>query len=118
MIKQILIVGLGGATGSILRFLTSAFVTRVEPFPFPVATFIVNILGCFCIGLFVNVIPSNNLRLLLITGFCGGFTTFSTFASETLSLMDNNHLPVAVLYTVVSVVLGIVAVYLGMYISK
>lgn len=118
MIKQILIVGLGGAGGSVLRFLTSVFVGRIEPFPFPFATLAVNVLGCFLIGLFANLIPTNTLRLLLITGFCGGFTTFSTFASETLSLMDNNQMPFAVVYTVVSVVVGIAAVYLGMYIAK
>lgn len=113
-----MLVGVGGAVGSILRFLTSAFVTRIEPFPFPVATFFINILGCFCIGLFVNLIPSNNLRFLLITGFCGGFTTFSTFANETLTLVNNNHIPIAVVYVVSSLVFGLGAVWLGMYFTK
>ncbi|MDH6307605.1 CrcB protein [Dysgonomonas sp. PFB1-18] len=118
MLKQILLVGTGGAVGSILRFLTSVFVTRSEPFPFPVATFIVNILGCFCIGLFANLIPSNNLRFLLITGFCGGFTTFSTFASETITLVNNNQTPIAITYVVLSCVIGVAAVWLGMYVTR
>lgn len=118
MIKQILLVGAGGAVGSILRFLTSVFVVRAESYPFPLATFIINVLGCFCIGLFANLIPSNNLRFLLITGFCGGFTTFSTFASETLTLINNNQSTLAFIYTLASCVLGIIAVWLGMYITK
>ncbi|MDR1503713.1 MAG: fluoride efflux transporter CrcB [Prevotella sp.] len=118
MLKQILLVSIGGAVGSVMRFLTSVLVTRSEPFPFPVGTFAVNILGCFCIGLFANLLPSNNLRFLLITGFCGGFTTFSTFASETLTLANNNQMAMAFVYTLSSCVLGIGAVWLGMYVSK
>jgi CrcB protein len=118
MIKQILLVGAGGAVGSILRFLTSVIAVRYEPFLFPLSTFTVNILGCFCIGLFANLIPSGNLRFLLITGFCGGFTTFSTFANETLTLINNNQAPLAFGYTLASCVLGISAVWLGMYITK
>ncbi|NDV77417.1 fluoride efflux transporter CrcB [Dysgonomonas sp. 511] len=118
MLKQILLVGTGGAVGSILRFLTSVLVTRSEPFLFPVATFIVNVLGCFCIGLFANLIPENYLRFLLITGFCGGFTTFSTFSIETLTLVNNNQVPVAVVYVLLSCIVGILAVWLGMALAK
>ncbi|WP_296938774.1 fluoride efflux transporter CrcB [uncultured Dysgonomonas sp.] len=118
MLKQILLVSIGGAVGSVMRFLASVLVTRSEPFPFPVGTFAVNILGCFCIGLFANLLPSNNLRFLLITGFCGGFTTFSTFASETLTLANNNQMAMAFVYTLSSCVFGIGAVWLGMYVSK
>lgn len=118
MIKQILLVGAGGAVGSVMRFLTSVLVNRSEPYPFPVATFIINIVGCFCIGLFANLIPSNSLRLLLITGFCGGFTTFSAFANENLTLIGNNQFPIAFVYTMASCILGVCAVWLGMWITK
>lgn len=118
MIKQILLVGAGGAVGSVMRYLASVFVVRIESFPFPIATFAVNILGCFCIGLFANLIPGNNMRFLLITGFCGGFTTFSTFAHESLTLFNNNQTLPALLYTLGSCILGISAVWLGMYITK
>ena len=117
MIKQILLVGAGGAVGSILRYLTSVFMVKADTFP--LATFAINIIGCFCIGLVINLIPtSNSMRFLLITGFCGGFTTFSTFASETLTLANNNQMPMAFLYVLASCVLGIGAVWLGMYITK
>ncbi|MDR1884438.1 MAG: fluoride efflux transporter CrcB [Prevotella sp.] len=118
MLKQILLVGAGGAAGSVMRYLVSVLVTRIEPFLFPAGTFIINILGCFCIGLFANLISANNLRLLLMTGFCGGFTTFSTFAGETLALANNNHMAMALVYTISSCVLGICAVWLGMYAGK
>ena len=118
LIKQILLVGAGGAVGSVFRFLASVLIVRSEPFPFPVATFFVNILGCFCIGLFVNLIPSNNLRILMITGFCGGFTTFSAFANETLTLMNNNQMLLAFVYVMLSCIIGISAVWLGMYLTK
>lgn len=118
LIKQILLVGVGGAVGSVFRFLASVFIVRSEPFLFPVATFAVNILGCFCIGLFVNIIPSNNLRVLMITGFCGGFTTFSAFANETLTLMNNNQMLLAIVYIALSCIVGIGAVWLGMHLTK
>lgn len=118
MIKQILLVGAGGAAGSILRFLTSVYVTRGESFAFPLATFLVNIIGCFAIGLFVNIIPMGNLRILLVAGFCGGFTTFSAFANETLTLFNNNQTTLAFVYILASCILGVCAVWLGMSITK
>jgi crcB protein len=118
LLKQILLVGAGGAVGSIFRFLASTLIVRSEPFPFPVATFTVNMLGCFCIGLFSNLIPSSNLRFLLITGFCGGFTTFSTFSIEVLTLIDDNQTLLALVYIVLSCIIGVLAVWLGMHITK
>lgn len=119
MLKQIILVGIGGAAGSILRFLTGEIVPRFYISTFPLATFMINIIGCFCIGLFVNIIPVNNsLRFLLIAGFCGGFTTFSAFARETFDLMDANNLLCAIVYVLSSCILGVVAVWLGMYLTK
>lgn len=119
MLKQILLVGLGGAAGSILRFLTGEITARVYGMSFPLATFIINIVGCFCIGLFVNLVPVNSsLRFLLIAGFCGGFTTFSTFARETVDLMAGDQLFTAMFYVLSSCIVGILAVWLGMYITK
>lgn len=116
--KQLLLVGAGGAIGSMMRFLASVYVGRLEHFTFPLATFVVNVLGCFCIGLFINLVPESNLRFLLIAGFCGGFTTFSTFANETLTLMNTNHIPLAVVYILLSCFVGIGAVWLGMHLTK
>lgn len=118
MFKQILLVGLGGATGSIFRFLMSAFISKYCFTIFPFATFAVNILGCFCIGLFAGLFPSNDdLRFLLIVGFCGGYTTFSTLASENLFLIQSNQILIAIVYTLLSVVVGVAAVWLGIYLT-
>lgn len=120
MFKQILLVGLGGGVGSILRFLSSELTNKYYTSSFPLATFLINILGCFCIGMLVNLIPANNntLRLLLMVGFCGGYTTFSTFARESFDLIQNNQMGVAFAYTIVSCVVGVCAVWLGMLLTK
>ncbi|MDR1810499.1 MAG: fluoride efflux transporter CrcB [Prevotella sp.] len=121
MLKQLIIVGIGGGAGSILRYLTSVFAARFYTGIFPIATLCSNICGCFLIGLFVGLLAnqcgmSANLRLLLITGFCGGYTTFSTFAFENLHLFQQNIL-VAILYTLASITGGIAAVWAGLAIS-
>lgn len=119
MIKQILLVGIGGAVGSALRFLMSELTIRYYTQSFPLATFAINIIGCFIIGILVNSIPTNSsLKFILIAGFCGGFTTFSTFARETFDLIHNNQSVVAITYTIASCVIGVLAVWLGMYISN
>lgn len=119
MIKQILLVGAGGAVGSIFRFLISELTNKYYAQPFPLATFGINILGCFVIGLLIGAIPTSpNLRLLLIIGFCGGFTTFSTFARETFDLLNTNQTILALSYAIVSCVIGIIAVWLGMLLTK
>ena len=119
MIKQILPVGLGGGLGSIFRFLTSVLTAKYYSNAFPLATFTANILGCFLIGnLGQNIQANNTLRLLLITGFCGGHTTFSTFASENFSLLQTNNYLTAILYIGTSIFAGLLAVWLGLTISK
>ena len=123
MIKQILLVGLGGGLGSVFRFLTSLLTAKYYSNAFPLATFTANILGCFLIGQLIgilgqNIQANNNLRLLLITGFCGGYTTFSTFASENFSLLQTNNYLTAILYIGTSIFAGLLAVWLGLTISK
>ena len=91
MIKQILLVGLGGGLGSVFRFLTSLLTAKYYSNAFPIATFTANILGCFLIGLLIGILgqsiqTNQNLKLLLITGFCGGYTTFSAFAGYSTQL--------------------------------
>ncbi|WP_118196886.1 fluoride efflux transporter CrcB [Albibacterium indicum] len=123
MLKHILLVGLGGGIGSILRFLTSVVTQKYNSTLFPLATFAVNILGCFLIGLLIGLLGTSiqnnqNLRFLLITGFCGGYTTFSTFASENFNLLQNHSYGMAALYIGTSIVGGLIAVWLGLTITK
>lgn len=106
-----------------LRFLVSVVTARLAPGSFPVPTLLVNLSGCFLIGVLVGIFAQppyadNNMRFLLITGFCGGYTTFSTFASENLLLIENQQLPMAIGYTLLSVVLGIALVWVGILASQ
>lgn len=121
MIRQILLVGIGGAAGSILRFLIAIVVSRWLPTAFPLGTFLINILGSFLIGVLASrfAAPADlGTRLLLVTGFCGGFTTFSTFSSENLTLLQNQQTALAFLNIIGSVVLGLGAAWLGLTIAR
>lgn len=123
MLKQILLVGLGGGIGSILRFLTSLLTDRYNTGSFPFATFTVNIVGCFLMGLFLGAIAANfqgsqNLKLLLLTGFCGGYTTFSAFASENFSLFQNHNPAMALIYIASSILTGLFALWIGMALTR
>ncbi len=122
MIKQLFLVGLGGGIGSIFRYLTSILTAKYTAGTFPLATFITNILGCFIIGLlighFANSNTDSNLKLLFITGFCGGYTTFSTFAAENISLLQSNNYLTLITYTLASILIGFLAVGLGLMITK
>lgn len=117
-LRSMLMVAMGGAVGSAMRYLTSKVMQDWLPNAFPYGTFVVNLLGCLVIGFLYglidqNMLGSNNLKLLLITGFCGGFTTFSTFSHESLSLVQQGHLSYAVLYVGGSVCLGMLMVLIG-----
>ena len=120
--KQMLLVGFGGFLGSILRYLISKLNTEISIHSFPAGTFLVNIIGSLLIGFLVGVLathaPSSLLRLLLITGFCGGFTTFSAFTNENFNLIANGQFLTSALYIILSIVGGIFAVFGGINISK
>jgi CrcB protein len=123
MIKTIFYIGLGGAIGSVLRYLTSVLVSKYWNQSFPLATFLTNVLGCFIIGIIIGLLEKNNLangnlKWFLVTGFCGGYTTFSTFGIENHSLLQSNQSLLAFSYIALSVVLGIFAVWFGLFVSK
>jgi fluoride exporter len=121
--RTILLIALGGGLGSVFRYLTAQFINRYSQLYFPYATFVTNILGCFLIGLFLGLLEKNNitnpdLKFFLVTGFCGGYTTFSTFSNENVSLLQANQMGTAFLYIGLSVIVGLVATWGGLMVSK
>lgn len=118
MIRNVLLVALGGAIGSVCRYMLSGLNTVSWPWD----TFAVNLIGSLLIGLLVGMVSkgyiSPEMKLLLVTGFCGGFTTFSTFASESFSMMKTGDILLMALYVGLSVSIGIIAVWFGMNISE
>lgn len=118
-----LLVGTGGFLGSVSRFLASRFVQNSINSVFPFGTFFVNIAGCFLIGLIYGFserssILDSDWKMFLTAGFCGGFTTFSTFANENLALLRDGAFFYFFLYTGLSVFLGIAAAFLGVITTK
>ena len=121
MFKNLLLIGLGGALGSIARYAITLFSKRYWLQAFPIGTFLVNALGCLLIGLFMGYYSKTNqdgMKLLLITGFCGGFTTFSSFASENIALIQQNQISTSVLYILGSIFIGLLFVWLGISLMK
>ena len=122
MAKQVdmlncLVVALGGGIGACLRYLIGLIPLK-EPFVFPVKTLVINLLGCFVIGLVASLAVKNSslspkLVLFIKTGLCGGFTTFSTFALETETLIKTGQSEQAVLYVALSVVAGVGLAFAG-----
>jgi CrcB protein len=123
ILKNILMVAVGGGLGSIARFLCQKYIGSWYPHPFPLGTFLVNILGCFLIGVFYALAEKGNIaspewRIFLTTGICGGFTTFSSFAFENVNLLKTGQVVYFGLYTAGSVFLGIAATFAGMALIK
>jgi len=123
MFKTLLIVGLGGGIGSAFRYLVSVVTDRYFQTSFPWATFLVNVIGCLIIGILIGFFAKQQvgnpaLKLLFVTGFCGGFTTFSAFALENIKLFQSGNTLLALLYIALSVLLGIFAVWGGMLLVK
>jgi CrcB protein len=118
-LKQILLVALGGAIGSVARFKMSGWVLHATPnWRFPAGTLTVNLIGCFIAGLLAGMavkqdIFSPEARVFLFTGILGGFTTFSAFGLETLLLFKRGEAGVAVANVVVSIVFGLLVAWLG-----
>lgn len=121
--KAILIIWLGGGIGSTLRYLAQLGVNKLVTVAFPTGTFLVNITGCFAIGLLYGIsnrhtVLTSEWRLFLVTGLCGGYTTFSSFSYESISLFKEGNYTYFILYTVLSVVIGLFATIGGMNIVK
>ncbi len=123
MWKSLILVGTGGFIGSVSRFLASKYFQGFMLSSFPWGTFIVNVTGCFLIGFLYGLSErggflTSEWRLLLAVGFCGGYTTFSTFAQENLVLIRDGELFYFLLYTGLSVFVGLTATYLGNILTK
>jgi CrcB protein len=121
--KNLLLVGLGGGMGSMLRYFCQKWFSENYPQPFPWGTFLVNLIGCFLIGLIYAASEKSTAltpqtRLFLMAGFCGGFTTFSTFAFENMNLLRGGDISYFLIYTVGSVLLGIAGVFGGVAVMK
>ena len=119
----LLIVGLGGFAGSTLRFLTVRLVDSRLNALFPFGTLTVNVIGSFILGIIYMLATrqagiSENARLFLAVGFCGGFTTFSAFALENFDLIEQKLISTSLLYILISVVLGILSLAAGIWASR
>ncbi|APW32985.1 camphor resistance protein CrcB [Prevotella intermedia ATCC 25611 = DSM 20706] len=122
MFKNIMLVGFGSFFGGVVRYLVTRMLSVMVVSPYPFGTFAVNVLGCFVIG-FVSALPigcllSPNTRLLLTTGLCGGFTTFSTFMNENATLLKEGMPTTALLYTFASLLVGFLAVIGGQQVAR
>ena len=123
MSKEVIDIFIGGGTGSALRYFIQLLMhERIVPYHFPWATFTVNLLGSFLIGLFYALSERFHLpfefRLFLTTGLCGGFTTFSTFSSDGVGLLKGEFYGAFVLYTLLSIGIGLAATLAGGYVGK
>ena len=120
--KNILLVFFGGGFGSILRYIIGKYLNNTEN-GIPYGTFAANILGSLLIGVILGLAAKNDTlsqsqTLLLATGFCGGFTTFSTFAYENHVFLKSGDFLSFAIYTVASFVIGFIAIFLGIYLTK
>ena len=123
MIYKLLIIGFGGFLGSVSRFLLAKIIQEEANSSFPWGTLIVNILGSFIIGIIFALSVKNNLlspmwRNFLAIGFCGAFTTFSTFSLDNYQLLANQQFVFSLLYTLLSVILGFIFLYSGIILVR
>jgi fluoride exporter len=123
LLKSMLFVAFGGALGSVARFLISYGIGKYYSQPFPVATFITNCIGCLLIGMLYAYSIKNNLgnsyfNFLLITGFCGGFTTFSSFSYENFNLIQQQNIVTSFIYIMASVLVGLIFTLIGFKLIK
>lgn len=120
--KTVLLIGSGGFIGTLARYGLQQLSHKVLHWTFPVGTLVVNLLGCFLIGLiygFFDKAPGfgQDWKLFLTVGICGGFTTFSSFSYENIKLLQDGHTAQAMLYISASVIIGLMLTYAGIWLG-
>ena len=124
MIRTLLLIGGGSFLGGIARYLVKVGCSKLFPVAtLPLGTMVANVAGCFMIGLFYGIASrhttmSQDMLMFLTVGFCGGFTTFSTFMNENMSMLQGGEFFSSLLYTVLSLALGLIFLYLGALASR
>lgn len=123
MTRIFIAIFLGGGLGSIMRYGVQMLVhERIMPYHFPWATFTVNITGSLLIGIFYALSArfniSDELRLFLTAGLCGGFTTFSTFSNDSIEMISNGHSVMCIIYITLSIIVGVLACFLGGWLAS
>ena len=120
--KDFMLVGLGGFFGSIARYGIYLWVDKQWATNFPLATWLVNMTGCLLIGIFLGYLSRSegldSARLVLVVGFCGSFTTYSTFANDKLQLLQASDFSSFIGYLILTLLLGILCVYVGYVVSR
>jgi CrcB protein len=116
-------VAVGGAVGALSRYGLDTWIERRSETLFPLSTFVINVSGCFAVGFIIAALVDRHraplwLRMGLVIGFCGGYTTFSTFAQETLDLVETRDLAIAFASVTASVLLGVSAVLIGVRVGR
>ncbi|HKZ36311.1 MAG TPA: fluoride efflux transporter CrcB [Chryseolinea sp.] len=123
MNRTILFVGLGGLLGGIARFITASYVNKLISSAFPYGTLVVNLSGCFIIGIIYGLSErfhwlTPEWRFFLATGFCGGYTTFSAFAYENVKLLETTNYLTFASYSIISFALCLLATFIGLTFTK
>lgn len=123
MLRILILIGLGGGLGSIFRYLTAFVIHKYFDNIFPLATLVANVTGCLIIGILLGLIDrdylvNNDLKYLFITGFCGGYTTFSTFMADNLDLIGSGNSLIVLLNIGLSLFLGLTATWVGLYLVR
>ncbi len=116
--KPLLIIGIGGAFGSICRYLAQVYIGKYTTLTFPVGTLVVNLTGCFLIGILFGLSSkyawmTMEWRLFLITGICGGYTTFSSYSLDSINLLRHGNYTYFFVYVLGSVIVGLLATVAG-----
>lgn len=123
MLKHAIYIFIGSGLGGIIRFGLGKWISSIHSTNFPLGTFIVNILACFIVGFVIGLADSKQIisasaKMFWVVGFCGGFSTFSTFSNETLNLLQTGNHTTSFLYIALSVIVCLTFTFLGLLIAN